>query len=208
VLLIDREGVAAQASCGNAGALAFSDIMPPPRRESLRKAPRWLLDPLGPLAIRPSYVFNLAPWLWRFWRASRPDRAREHRGAGGIDGPGRGNATNARRAGAGHMVHSDGVLHVYESEDELRASEPGWQARAEYGTRSNICMVREATAAPAGSKLRRGRATFVPRWHTVSDPWRLDRKRWRTRSSSAVVARARGGAAPRARHRRRARASP
>ena len=54
VLLIDRDGVAAQASRGNAGALAFSNIMPLASPGIMRSAPRWLLAPLGPLAIRPS----------------------------------------------------------------------------------------------------------------------------------------------------------
>jgi D-amino-acid dehydrogenase len=76
VMLIDRERVAAQASRGNAGALAFSDILPLAAPGILRKAPRWLLDPLGPLAIRPSYLPQLAPWLLRFWRASGRDRVR------------------------------------------------------------------------------------------------------------------------------------
>ncbi len=76
VLLIDREGIAAQASRGNAGALAFSDILPLASPGILRKAPRWLLDPLGPLAIRPRYLPRIAPWLYRFWRASQPDRVR------------------------------------------------------------------------------------------------------------------------------------
>ena len=76
VLLIDREGVAAQASRGNAGALAFSDILPLASPGIVRKAPRWLIDPLGPLAIRPRYLPRLAPWLFRFWRASLRDRVR------------------------------------------------------------------------------------------------------------------------------------
>src|SRR5262249_31213512 len=74
VLVIDRERVAAQASRGNAGALAFSNILPLASPGILRKAPGWLLDPLGPLAIRPSYLPRLAPWLLRFWRASWRDR--------------------------------------------------------------------------------------------------------------------------------------
>ena len=76
VLLIERERVAAQASGGNAGALAFSNILPLASPGILRQAPRWLLDPLGPLAIRPRYLPHLAPWLFRFWRASQRDRVR------------------------------------------------------------------------------------------------------------------------------------
>src|ERR1700748_1982854 len=74
VTLIDREGVALGASFGNAGAFAFSDILPLAVSGKLNKVPRWLLDPLGPLTIPPSYLLRISPWLIRFWRAGRPDR--------------------------------------------------------------------------------------------------------------------------------------
>ena len=54
VTVIDRSGLAQEASKGNAAALAFSDIMPLASPRILLKAPKWLLDPLGPLSIRPS----------------------------------------------------------------------------------------------------------------------------------------------------------
>ena len=76
VTVIDRTGVAAEASRGNAGALAFTDIMPLASPGILRKAPRWLLDPLGPLAIAPAYLPRIAPWLFHFWRASFPERVK------------------------------------------------------------------------------------------------------------------------------------
>src|SRR4029079_3639892 len=74
VWLIDRECAAARASRGTAGALAFSDILPLASPGVLRHAARWLLDPLGPLTIRPRYLPRLTPWLLRFWRASRRAR--------------------------------------------------------------------------------------------------------------------------------------
>ena len=74
VLLLDRDEPARGASFGNAGAFAYSDVMPLASPGIIRKAPRWLLDPLGPLAIPPAYLPRIAPWLLRFWRASRTDR--------------------------------------------------------------------------------------------------------------------------------------
>jgi hypothetical protein len=74
--VIDRTGIAEETSKGNAAALAFSDIMPLASPKILLKAPKWLLDPLGPLTIRPSYLPRLAPWLWQFWKASLPSRFR------------------------------------------------------------------------------------------------------------------------------------
>ncbi|MFK8812530.1 FAD-dependent oxidoreductase, partial [Escherichia coli] len=43
VTVIDREGPAAGASAGNAGAFAFTDILPLASPGILKKAPRWLL---------------------------------------------------------------------------------------------------------------------------------------------------------------------
>jgi D-amino-acid dehydrogenase len=72
VTVLDREGPAAGASQGNAGWLAHTDIDPIASPRMLRRVPRFLLDPLGPLAIRPSYLLPLLPWLARLVWASRP----------------------------------------------------------------------------------------------------------------------------------------
>jgi D-amino-acid dehydrogenase len=173
VLLIDREGVAAQASRGNAGALAFSDILPLASPGILRKAPRWLLDPLGPLAIRPRYLPQLVPWLVRFWRASQPERVRASIVAqaammelSAVETP-----AILASASAGHMLRSDGALHLYESEAELQASQPGWQVRAEHGIAFTHLHGRDAIAdLQPGLSPALGAATFVPEWKTVSDP--------------------------------------
>ena len=74
VMVLDREGVAAEASQGNAGAFAFTDVLPLASPGIMRNAPKWLLDPLGPLSVPPKYALQIAPWLFRFWRASWPDR--------------------------------------------------------------------------------------------------------------------------------------
>ncbi|MEY4305892.1 MAG: D-amino-acid dehydrogenase, partial [Pseudomonadota bacterium] len=74
VTVIDREGPAAGASAGNAGAFAFTDILPLASPGLMKKAPKWLLDPLGPLSIPPAYAMQIAPWMFRFWRACAPSR--------------------------------------------------------------------------------------------------------------------------------------
>ena len=74
VVVVDREGPAAGASAGNAGAFAFTDILPLASPGILKKAPKWLLDPLGPLSVPPAYALRIAPWMFRFWRACQPSR--------------------------------------------------------------------------------------------------------------------------------------
>src|SRR5262245_24947676 len=65
-VILDREGPASGTSQGNAGWIAHIDIEPLVSPKVWRRLPRWLVDPLGPLAIRPSYLPQLVPWLARF----------------------------------------------------------------------------------------------------------------------------------------------
>ncbi len=71
---LDRAGLAAGASAGNAGWIAHMDILPLASPKVWRQMPRWLLDPLGPLSIRPAYLPKLAPFLARFVAASQGER--------------------------------------------------------------------------------------------------------------------------------------
>jgi D-amino-acid dehydrogenase len=176
VTVIDRTGVAAEASRGNAGAMAFTDIMPLASPGILRKAPRWLLDPLGPLAIPPAYLPRIAPWLFHFWRASFPDRVRASAAAQAALMDLSIVETDAMlaSAGAAHMLRSDGVLHLYENEAELAASQPGWQARADHGIAFTHLHGPAAIAElQPGLSPTLVAATFLPAWKTVADPLHL-----------------------------------
>jgi D-amino-acid dehydrogenase len=173
VTVIDRTGVAAEASRGNAGALAFTDILPLASAKILRQAPRWLLDPLGPLAISPTYLPRIAPWLYRFWRASLPDRIRANTAAQAalMDLSITENDAMMAAAGASDMVRSDGVLHVYESEAELKASHAGWEARTRHGIAFTHLHGPDAIAElQPGLSPALVAATFLPAWKTVTDP--------------------------------------
>jgi D-amino-acid dehydrogenase len=72
VTLIDPDGLGQRTSRGNAGGIVHTDILPLARPKVWREIPRWLVDPLGPFAIRPSYMLSILPWLLRFVQASTP----------------------------------------------------------------------------------------------------------------------------------------
>lgn len=72
VTLIDPDGLAQRTSRGNAGGIVHTDILPLASPKVWRHIPRWLIDPLGPFTIRPSYALSILPWLLRFVRASTP----------------------------------------------------------------------------------------------------------------------------------------
>ncbi len=66
VRIIDKEGVGAGASRGNAGHFATEQVFPLADPAMLVKLPGMLLDPLGPFRIQPSYFFKALPWFMRF----------------------------------------------------------------------------------------------------------------------------------------------
>lgn len=173
VLLLDRQGVAAEASRGNAGAYAFSDVLPMASPGILAQVPKWLLDPLGPLALRPNYLLPMLPWLWRFWQASRPRAFAASIQAQvalmQLAAPATYRLLDA--AGAQHMLKSGGNLHLYESEAEWKASLPGWQLRAAHGIEFEHAHGAAAIAPwQAGLSPSLVAATFVPGWQTITDP--------------------------------------
>ena len=173
VLLLDRQGAAAEASRGNAGACAYSDILPLASPGILRQAPRWLLDPLGPLAIPPSYLPRVAPWLWRFWRASQPQQVLASTTAqvALMTLAAQAMPRLVKDAGAADQLHTDGNLHLYESLAELQASQPGWDVRARHGITFEHLRSAQAIAAwQPGLSAAIVAATWVPGWQRINNP--------------------------------------
>ena len=70
VTLIDPDGLAERTSRGNAGMIAHTDISPLASPKMWRKLPRWLLDPMGPLSVRPAYALAILPWMLKFLASS------------------------------------------------------------------------------------------------------------------------------------------
>ncbi|SIQ43420.1 D-amino-acid dehydrogenase [Rhizobium sp. RU35A] len=172
VTVLDREGPAAGASAGNAGAFAFTDILPLASPGILRKAPRWLLDPLGPLTVPPAYALQIAPWMFRFWRACQPARVAASTAAQTA-------LMDLSRAelepflaetGTLAMLRKDGNLQVYESDAEFAASLPGWAARQAHGIAFEHLDANEMTRLQPGLDRRFIRATFTPGWYSIADP--------------------------------------
>ena len=172
VTVVDREGPAAGASAGNAGAFAFTDILPLASPGILRKAPKWLLDPLGPLTIPPAYAVQITPWLYRFWRACSPKAVAA--------------STTAQTAlmdltraelepflaatGTLGMLRKDGNLQVYETDAEFRASLLGWEARTAHGIAFQHMNAEEMAALQPGLSPRFIKGTFTPGWWSIADP--------------------------------------
>ncbi|RWR29506.1 FAD-binding oxidoreductase [Sinirhodobacter populi] len=172
VTVIDREGPAAGASAGNAGAFAFTDIFPLASPRIFLKAPRWLMDPLGPLSLPPAYALRILPWLLRFTRACAPDRVAASVAAqtammdlskAVLEG-------FLTATGTLPMLRKNGNLEVYEGEAQFRKSLPGWEARARHGIEFRHLTAAEMPEVQPGLAPRFTHGTFTPGWYSIADP--------------------------------------
>lgn len=180
VSVVDRSGICEETSSGNAGAFAFSDVLPLAQKGMLAHAPKWLLDPLGPLSIRPSYLPRLLPWLIRFWRAGASRRYEAGLAAqaalmklGEAEWAGL-----MQRSGTTGMLREDGSLELYESKAEFHNSLPGWEARERHGIAFRHLEKDELGEYQPGLSDRFVAGAFIPGWKTVSDPRLVGKAIW------------------------------
>ena len=145
VLLIDRDEPGQGASYGNAGILSAASVAPEGEPGLWKRVPGMLLDPLGPLTIRPAYLPRLAPWLLRFLRQCRPERQAHNAAA---------MAALCKRsiehylpliedAGATNLVHRNGCLHVYRSPTAFAHAKEMNETRIRFGIASEILEAEE-----------------------------------------------------------------
>ncbi|MFL5284506.1 MAG: NAD(P)/FAD-dependent oxidoreductase [Rhodopila sp.] len=126
------------ASYGNGTLLNPSSVVPMSAPGLWRKVPGYLADPLGPLAIRWSYLPRLLPWLLRFVQAGA---TAEKVAATGralqpllADAPARHKAL-AEAAGVGDLITRQGVLFAFPDRAAFEAEALSWRVRRDNGTR-------------------------------------------------------------------------
>jgi glycine/D-amino acid oxidase-like deaminating enzyme len=135
VFLIDPAEPGHGASFGNAGCLNGSSVVPVALPGMIRNLPRWLFDPLGPLALRWTYLPAAAPWLIRFLRSASPQKVRAAaRALRPLVGPCLETLLPlAAAAAAEDLVHRRGHLTVYRSARALQGDRFAWELRRENG---------------------------------------------------------------------------
>jgi D-amino-acid dehydrogenase len=172
VTVVDREGPAAGASRGNAGWIAHTDIDPIASPKMLRQVPRFLLDPLGPLAIRPAYLVQILPWLVRLLAASRPaNLERSIRAL--VDLQRLAMPAWDRLSGdlALHrMIHKRGGLFVYDDEHALRGGLPHFARQKAFGINCEILDSHELGQLEPALTDRIVGGAFFPDAAHVTDP--------------------------------------
>ena len=77
VRLIDKNDPGQETSFGNAGVISPWSIVPQAMPGVWKKIPGWLIDPLGPVSVRPSYLPRLASWGLKFLANGTEARVRD-----------------------------------------------------------------------------------------------------------------------------------
>lgn len=175
VTIVDREGPAAGTSQGNASGIAWTDVAPLASTDMWGQAIKWLVDPLGPLTIRPAYLLKLLPWLLRFAWASTPAQVRKSTVALA--------ALNAQAwdswqrvwqlTGTHNQMQQKGCLEIFDTLSSFEGARAGWQEQRDYGIEVSELTGDQAREIEPELSDAIVAAAFVPGWAQMDDPKKL-----------------------------------
>jgi D-amino-acid dehydrogenase len=192
VTVIDRDPAGDKTSFGNAGGIAVPEVLPIAAPGIVWKVPRWLLDPLGPLAIRVPYAPYLTPWLWRFLRAGRPASVRHGAAAlAALTGRVLGDLVPMlEQTGLVGELHRDGSLSVYTSRHALAQDEAAWALIRSHGITASELTREELLAMEPALGPIAACGVFTPQWSRINDPRTLtdSLRTWLQAAGVAMVA--------------------
>jgi D-amino-acid dehydrogenase len=175
VTVIDPDPTGDKTSFGNAGGIGVTEVVPASVPGLLLKVPGWLLDPLGPLAIRPTYAPKRVPWLYAFLKAGKPSEVARIADALA--------ALNARvyddllpmlaTTGLSGELHRFGALTVYEDEEAYRRDAAEWSLKRSHGIQTDFLSGEEVRDLEPALSAAVACGVFTPEWSHVSDPKKL-----------------------------------
>lgn len=188
VTLVDPRPPGEYCSFGNAGCFSRASCVPLGLPGLWRHVPGWLLDPAGPLVIRWRHGLSLAPWLWRFQRAS--SMACVNRIADALHALLTVTLDKwrplAARAGVPELIVQHGYAFAYQSEAAFTADAPGRRIRAAHGVQIDVLQGPDIVAFDAALSPRLTHLVVLPEQGHCPNPLRLSR---------ALADRLRGGGA-------------
>jgi D-amino-acid dehydrogenase len=175
VALIEREAPGTGASFGNMASIAVTEFMPASRPAVWRQIPGWMLDPEGPVRVRPSYMPRLVPWFLRFLAASRPSKLKELEAQG---------AALCRRVyedllpllretGLEGELTDEGCLSLYADEAEFKTDREHIEILERFGFPHEVIGRQAIKALEPELSDRIGMAVLFPQNRSIRDPYRL-----------------------------------
>ena len=175
VTVIDRVPPGEGCSFGNAGGLAFAEVVPPIHPRILLKIPGWLMNPLGPLTIRWSHLPKALPWFLAAGRNAMPARvkaiteARANLGLRVISDF----ETLLKAAGTADLITYQDTLRVYDNERQFAAEASERAAKSTYGYQTKRLSGNEVRELEPAISPHVQYGAFHGGWYFVKNPERV-----------------------------------
>ncbi len=172
VTVVDPDPDGDKCSWGNAGGIATTEVVPASGPGMLWRVPGWLLDPLGPVSLRPSHAPHMLPWLLGWLRAGQASEV--ERIAAALA------ALLGRvyhdllpvlgEIGLASHLHRAGALAVYSNAAALRGDAGAWALRRRFGIVCEELSGAQARSLEPALAPKIAVAVRMPDWSHVSDP--------------------------------------
>lgn len=177
VTVIDAGEPGMGASFGNAGAIAIMEVAPLSAPGVMWQVPGWLLDPLGPLALRWGYLPTILPWLLRFLRVSnRRDYARISAAQAALMRTALADIRHlVAQTPQAEAIHTAGAITIYPDARSRERDAAAWAVRSAQGMRHEPLDGEALRRRLPGLAPQWTVAEFTPDWAHVDDPYELVR---------------------------------
>ena len=174
VTLVDKGEPGRGTSFGNMASIAL-DFAAGSGPATWRRIPGWLVDPQGPVWLRPSYAPKMIPWFLRFVAAGRPSRLREIEDAG---------MSLCRRVledfrpmldaiGAPELMTAEGCLAIYETEAEFAGDRGHLDMMRRYGFEHRVLARPEIRDLEPALSPDVAKAVLLPDNKSIRNPYQL-----------------------------------
>jgi D-amino-acid dehydrogenase len=175
VVLIERDAPGKGASYGNMASIAVTEFMPASRPSVWKQIPGWMLDPEGPVRVRPAYMPKLAPWFLRFISASRPSKLRELEAQGAalcqrVYGD---LLPLLKETGLESMLSEEGCLSLYTDEAEFKADREHIEILERFGFPHEVIGRQAIKALEPELSTKIGLAVLFPQNRSMRNPYQL-----------------------------------
>ena len=175
VVLIERDGPGKGASYGNMASIAVTEFMPASRPSIWKQIPGWMLDPEGPVRVRPAYMPKLTPWFLRFIAASRPSKLREleAQGAALCQRVHEDLLPLLRETSLEGEISKEGCLSLYTDEAEFKADREHIEILERFGFPYEVIGRQAIKALAPELSTKIGLAVLFPQNQSMRNPYQL-----------------------------------
>jgi D-amino-acid dehydrogenase len=175
VVLIEKDQPGKGASSGNMASIAVTEFMPASRPSVWKQIPGWMLDPEGPVRVRPAYMPKLVPWFLRFIAASRPSKLRE------LEAEGAALCARVyddllpllRETGLEGELGEEGCLSLYTDEAEFKADREHIEILERFGFPHEVIGRQAINALEPEISDKIGMAVLFPQNRSMRNPYQL-----------------------------------